>query len=59
MRAHPPLHEIGDVRMLTKGSEENLKEYKQFLVAFLQDISGTKLAHGFQKVSSSSINFHA
>ncbi len=52
MRAHPPLHEIGDVRMLAKGKEENLREYKHFLVAFLQDISGTKLAHGFQKVGS-------
>ena len=55
MRAHPPLHEIADVRMLTKGKEENLKEYKRFLVAFLQDVSGTKLAHGCQKVSSCNI----
>ena len=52
MRAHPPLHEIADVRMLTKGKEESLKEYKRFLVAFLQDVSGTKLAYGCQKVSS-------
>ena len=51
MRAHPPLHEIADVRMLTRGKEENLKEYKRFLVAFLQDVSGTRLAHGCQKVS--------
>ena len=50
MRAHPPLHEIADVRMLTKGKEENLKEYKNFLLAFLQEISGTRQAHGFQKV---------
>ncbi len=51
MRAHPPLHDIADVNQLVRGNQEKLLEFKKFLIAYLQDIKGTRLAHGYQMVT--------
>jgi len=50
-RAMPPLHEIADVNQLTRGDASLLSQYKDFLRGYLEDIRGTRDAHGLKKVS--------
>ncbi|CAG2204159.1 TGFBRAP1 [Mytilus edulis] len=48
-RSVPPLHEMADVNQLSRGKEDLLKEYKDFLCTYLADIKGT--GTGYKQVS--------
>lgn len=54
MKAVPPLHEIPDISVLTKGDEDKLLFYKQFLMAYMEEIRGSKDAKPAQTVSKTS-----
>ncbi|XP_052801707.1 transforming growth factor-beta receptor-associated protein 1-like [Mya arenaria] len=48
-RSMPPLHEIADVNQLARGDQNVVRQYKDFLQAYLEDIRGTKDARGFKQ----------
>ena len=51
-RCVPPLHEIADITQVSQGDAEKIKQYKMFLLSYLEDIRGTPDAHGCAVVSS-------
>ncbi|XP_062566210.1 transforming growth factor-beta receptor-associated protein 1-like [Saccostrea cucullata] len=48
-RSALPLHEIADINQLCKGDQNLVKQYKDFLCSYLEEIKGTKLAMGFKQ----------
>lgn len=48
-RSVPPLHEIADVNQLCRGDESVMKEYRNFLRVYLEDLRGTKAAVGYKQ----------
>ncbi len=51
-RSVPPLHEIADIVQISQGDADKIKQYKFFLLSYLEDVRGTSDVHGFGVVSS-------
>ena len=49
-RSMPALHEIADINQLARGDQNVISQYKTFLIAYLEDIRGTKDSHGLKQV---------
>lgn len=48
-RSMPVLHDIADINQLSHGDQDIANEYKNFLRVYLEDLKGTKDAHGFKQ----------
>ena len=52
MRSVPPLHEIADIQQLARGDAARVRGFKDFLIAYLEEIRGSAVAVGCQQVGN-------
>ena len=51
MRSVPPLHEIADINQLSRGDPDKVWQYKEFLLAYLEEVRGSHTGVTHRKVA--------